>query len=163
MSETEILELNELSEKLKQAREAQGFSIETVAEKLNLSQDQLTKLESLHKEVSGLTPFERGYIRSYAHFLNVDLSSFESQFPDGTGVGSELHPVERYSYKVDVPLMSRKGVKLAVYLILFILFILFVSSLDISFDDFDMTQLTPQETSIALPEQNSTPATPVSK
>lgn len=151
MSEVVSEEVPKLSEKLKQAREDQGWTLETVAEKLNLSVEQIAKLESMNTDLADLTPFERGYIRNYASLLEVSIEEFESEFPSGTVVGSDLQSVERYSYKVSKPIMSRSWVKMVFYIVIFVVVAWVVSVLDLSLSDFTETQQSETASEILLP------------
>ncbi len=146
-----------VSEKLKQAREDQGLSLEAVAEKLNLSVEQIGKIEQIDSDIAQLSPFERGYIRNYANLLECDISEYEAQFPDGIGVGSELHSVQRYSYKVSKPFVSRKWVKRVFYLLLIIAVLVVLSMLNINIDDFKGVTQSVQESPIALPDIKDSP------
>ncbi len=143
-----------ISAKLKQMREEQGLSVEAVAEKLNLSAEQIYNLEGLSQSLSEMSPFERGYVRNYAALLELSLDEFESEFPEGVKVGSELHSVQRYSYRLSKPIMARGWVKGLVYIVIFIAIIVALSMLNINFDDFkiDEATMTSQETSISLPD-----------
>ena len=60
---------------LKEAREAQGFSIADVARELRLSSSQITALENDdYSELPGTT-YVRGYVRSYARLVKVNEES----------------------------------------------------------------------------------------
>ena len=96
--------LNELFVK---AREAKGFSLETVSSRLNMSVAQLEKLESNAFNPTNLTTFERGYVRNYASLLEIDPDLFDIYFPESNSVCSELHSVQRYSTPVAKPLFGR--------------------------------------------------------
>jgi len=125
MSETAFLndELP-LSEKFIQAREKQNLTLEEAAEHLNLSLEQLTKLESSELDFAKTTTFERGYIRNYAQYLEVDITYFESSFPDVNQVGSELKSMSRFKYPAPKPFF-RSGLGKVVLVICFIAVIAF--------------------------------------
>ena len=134
MAEAESEVVQALPEKLRQERENQGLSLEAIAEKLNLSVEQISQIESVQGNIAELSPFERGYIRNYANLLDVDISPFAEEFPHGSGVGSELQPVQRYSYKLSRPIGSRKWVKKTISLLFIIAIIVLLVKSGINMD-----------------------------
>ncbi len=97
-----------LGHKFAQARDAKKLSQDEVAQALNLTLPQLQKLESESLVLQEMTAFERGYVRNYAQFLGVDIAVYESEFPEGQGVGSELKSMSRFQYPAPKP-MIRAG------------------------------------------------------
>ncbi|MEA3406163.1 MAG: helix-turn-helix domain-containing protein [Pseudomonadota bacterium] len=95
-----------LNQKLVQAREEKGLTQNEVSEALNLRLSQLQKLEQSDLELQSVTAFERGYLRNYAQFLNVDMSDYESEFPESGMVGSDLKSMSRFQYPAPKPLMK---------------------------------------------------------
>lgn len=152
MAETELDSVVTLAIALKQAREEQALSLETVADKLNLSVEQVNNIETNQQNIAQLSPFERGYIRNYAHLLGLDITPFANEFPDGAGVGSELHSVQRYNYKVSKPIASRGWIKktITVFFILVLIFLLAKSgiSLDTLKNLLGLTEISQQEMTI---------------
>lgn len=72
---TETLESLSLGQQLKKAREAQGFSIEDVAQKTNLKKVHIEALENDIFILPNLPPaFVRGYVRNYVRFLRLPES-----------------------------------------------------------------------------------------
>lgn len=134
MAEADTEQALTLPQTLKQEREEQGLSLEAVAEKLNLSVEQISNIESAQADIVDLSPFERGYIRNYASLLEVDMQPFADDFPSGTGVGAELQPVQRFSYKVSKPIGSRGWVKKTMTLLLIVLLIIALAKSGINFD-----------------------------
>ncbi|MEH6627110.1 MAG: RodZ domain-containing protein [Motiliproteus sp.] len=71
-------------EQLKQAREAQGHSIEDTAARLNISAKYIRALEASDIGSLPRMPFVRGYIRSYARLLGLSgdqlVVSFNQEF-----------------------------------------------------------------------------------
>jgi|ACQI01.1.fsa_nt_gi cytoskeleton protein RodZ len=131
MSELEAkTDTHAIAQELKQARESLDWSLDQVAEKLNLSIEQIEKLEQIEKNIADLTPFERGYLRNYANLLDLDISSYENTFPDGVGVASDLHSVERYSYKLAKPIFSRRWAKIVFYLLFLIVLLALISTVN---------------------------------
>ncbi len=164
MSELESEEVVSISSKLKAMREQQGLTTAGVAETLNLSEEQIVDLENNIQSLKTLSPFQRGYLRNYANLLGMDMAELESQFPDGMGVGSDLFSVQRYSYKVSKPLMSRGWVKAVMYVVFAVLIAVGIASLDINLDDLKAVTESSSPKQIVLPEIEETsfaaPATP---
>ena len=140
-----------LSDVLHEARTQKGLSLETLAEKLNLSVSQLQKLESDTLNLSELTTFERGYIRNYASLLEIEIDSYQSAFPDGMAVGSDLQPIHRFSYKSSKPILSKSWVKLLIFIFLVAAIVWGISLLDIDFSQTDVATTLEQATDIKLP------------
>jgi len=63
-------------ERLRETRERAGWSIEQVALKLRLSVAQVTALEKGQRENLPPAPYVRGYLRSYAQLLGMDVQEF---------------------------------------------------------------------------------------
>lgn len=134
MAEADAEVVLTLPETLKQEREQQGLSLEVIAEKLNLSVEQISHIESAQADIADLSPFERGYIRNYASLLEVDMKPFADDFPSGSGVGSELQPVQRYSYKMSKPISSRRWFKKTFSLLIIIFLIVVLAQSGINVD-----------------------------
>ncbi|MEA1990022.1 MAG: helix-turn-helix domain-containing protein [Pseudomonadota bacterium] len=141
-----------LSEVLLEARTEKGLSLELLAEKLNLSVSQLQKFESDSLNLSELTTFERGYLRNYANLLEIEIDSYQAAFPDGMAVGSDLQPLQRFSYKSSKPLLTKFWVKLIIFIIVMAAIVWGVSLLEIDFSQTDMTTTFEQATDIKLPD-----------
>lgn len=62
-----------LGEFLKQVRETHGLSVEYVAEQLKLKNSTVRDLEANHYEHVGGLVYIKGYLRSYARLLNLDI------------------------------------------------------------------------------------------
>ncbi len=72
-------------DRLIEARKWSGYSEEDVAERLKVSVDYIRALETCaYDRLPGLT-FTRGYIRSYAHILEIDADEIIKQFDDFVG------------------------------------------------------------------------------
>ncbi len=73
--------------RLRQAREALGMEIATLAEQLHLSKAMVQALEEENYEVLPARVFVRGYYRNFARAVNVPeeviLSEFEKRCPEG--------------------------------------------------------------------------------
>ncbi|NMZ04389.1 helix-turn-helix domain-containing protein [Pseudomonas proteolytica] len=92
-------------ETLRQARESNGWSLEEVALKLNLTTTSLGNLENgAFDKLPGHT-FARGYIRAYAKLLGTDQVILVQQFDQFTGTdsqGSNVHGLGRIEEPVRV-------------------------------------------------------------
>ncbi|MGL6000098.1 MAG: RodZ domain-containing protein [Pseudomonas proteolytica] len=92
-------------ETLRQARESNGWSLEDVALKLNLTTTSLGNLENgAFDKLPGHT-FARGYIRAYAKLLGTDQAILVQQFDQFTGTdsqGSNVHGLGRIEEPVRV-------------------------------------------------------------
>ncbi len=75
--------------RLRQAREALGMEIATLAERLRLSKAMVQALEEENYDVLPARVFVRGYYRNFARAVNVPeeviLSEFEKLCPEGEG------------------------------------------------------------------------------
>ena len=75
-----------LGKKLSQAREGLGLSVGEVAERLKLSARQIEALEKDDYSNLPETVFVRGFLRSYARFLNLDetevLTDLDAALPN---------------------------------------------------------------------------------
>lgn len=131
MTETEQPKMIELATLLKQAREERKLGLDEVAAKLNLSESKLQAFEQDDLALDKLNNFERGYLRNYANFLEVDISVYEEQFPDGSKVSSQLQSMERFSYEMPPPVSKSKWGKRFYYLMILVviigLFVLFAN------------------------------------
>lgn len=65
---------------LREAREAQGLSLEDVAKAMKLSNSTIRRLESEDWEGMQAPVYVRGYIRSYAHLVGLDEHSLLSLY-----------------------------------------------------------------------------------
>ncbi|MBN2866507.1 MAG: helix-turn-helix domain-containing protein [Thiotrichales bacterium] len=120
-----------LNEKFILAREQKNLTLEEVADSLNLRMSQLNKLENELLDLENMTPFERGYVRNYAQFLEVDIHSYEEAFPESDSVGSELKSMSRYNYPAPLPFFKRGAVK---FILVLIVVVILASLLLMNFD-----------------------------
>jgi cytoskeleton protein RodZ len=71
-----------LGAQLRAAREAQGLSLDQVAQQLKLAQRQVKAMEEENfGELPGRT-FSRGFVRNYARLLNLDAHELLAQLPN---------------------------------------------------------------------------------
>ncbi len=100
-----------LNQKFVEAREARGLTKEDICGQLNLSLAQLNKLEDDALIPAELSFFERGYVRNYAAYLEIDKSEYMHYFPNSSSELHKLHSVRRYSTPVNKPLLGSMLVK----------------------------------------------------
>ncbi|MCF6298679.1 MAG: helix-turn-helix domain-containing protein [Thiomicrorhabdus sp.] len=93
------------------SREAQSLSLEQIASQLNLAPAQLEKLENDTLDPEKLTTFERGYVRNYANFLQIDPAVIDRYFLGFDYGYSDLHAVKKYGCTTQKPLLGRSIVK----------------------------------------------------
>lgn len=150
---TETVEDNQakLAEALYESRNDAGLSLEAVAEKLNLSVERLSKFESSTLKLSDLNTFERGYLRNYARLLNVGIEEYQTEFPDGANVATNLHPIHRYSEHNSKPLMSSGSIKWFFIFCVIALIIWLLYSLGMDFSQTDVIKSIEQATEMTLP------------
>ncbi len=106
-----------LSRLLRDYRKRQSLTLEQVAEHLNLSLEQLKKLEQDDWIPEKLSTFERGYVRNYARLLKIEASVVESYFADCHYQYSALHSVKVYGCSTHKPLWGRLIVKWIVLMV----------------------------------------------
>lgn len=111
MEENTLEESTSLNALLSSTREAQGLSLEQVSKRLNLSLEQLEKLEKDGLEPESLSTFERGYVRNYARLLGIEEGLIENYFANCHHRYSALHSVKKYSCSTHKPLLGRSIIK----------------------------------------------------
>lgn len=116
----------ELSQLLRQKRQADGRTLEALADSFKVSTKHLAAFESDGFDLSQLDSFQRGYLRNYAALFEIDLAEYETFFPDGKLVSSELKSVDSARAHT-APLISTKSLKW-----MLVIFILLVAALLIS-------------------------------
>lgn len=67
----------QLQADLIESRNQKQLSIQDIAEQLKISEESLTLFESPDFDLAQLDSFMRGYLRSYATILSVDLAPYE--------------------------------------------------------------------------------------
>lgn len=143
MTESDKQPQSELAIKLIEARKQKKMSLQDVASKLNLSVDKLQALESEQLDLAKLNNFERGYLRNYAAYLELDISHYEAQFPTGSQIGSELQSMNRFSDEIPAPIVKTSWVKRIYYLLIILLVIGLLVMFTNSFTQSDIHSLVP--------------------
>ncbi len=101
-------------QRLRTERLARNLEFEDVAKHLRLSFQRLSLIEADDYADMGASAFARGYLRSYARFLNVSESEIMQSFDD-LGLGSDIHSNtpklinERMTQHVSHPVARRLG------------------------------------------------------
>lgn len=118
MSEEEHKRSNPLNQLLLLQREEKKLSIEEVADRLNLSVEQVEWMETETLDPEKMTPFERGYVRNYAGLLGINEKDYSDFSPTGEQVPTELHSVKRYnSFEDKKPFIGASLIKKFFFLI----------------------------------------------
>jgi cytoskeleton protein RodZ len=88
-----------LGEFLQKAREKRGFSVEYVADHLKLKISTVKALEANDYHETGGLVYVRGYLRSYAKLLNVNIDQALEEIKDG----SELLTTAKHEQGTSMP------------------------------------------------------------
>lgn len=117
MASEQSIDTMALNVLLREAREAQHLTLDTVSSQLNMSLQQLQRLEDDDLDPTTMSPFERGYVRNYAAMLQIPSAQIEHYFPQSEVV-SDLHSVQRYySFDENKPFFARPAGRALIYLI----------------------------------------------
>lgn len=92
-----------VGQRLREARERQGLSIEDVTAKIKLAPRQIIALEADDFQTLPETAFVRGFVRSYARLLQLDAQQLLEALP-----GAEIAKVEVVADKVEAPFPSER-------------------------------------------------------
>ncbi len=84
-----------LGQLLQKAREQQGLTQGQVAEHLRLTKDMINKIETDHFADQDYSVFVRGYIRSYAKYIQVSQEEVEAFFESLTAVEQQPKPSQQ--------------------------------------------------------------------
>ena len=84
-------------EELRRARNFKNLSLETVAEKLKIRREYLLALETEDLDLLPAGLYAKNYLKKYAEFLEVDLSSHPSLLSD---LQDELKSTDPFSQKI---------------------------------------------------------------
>jgi cytoskeleton protein RodZ len=122
----ERLPLNEL---LMHARQQKQWSLEEVAQRLNLPVSQLEKFEQTALNPVQMGPFERGYLRNYARVLEIDEQQFADYLPNSDQISSQLKSMQRFHYGTPKPLFSGRKMRFLMGLVFLGLLVWLVWSL----------------------------------
>ncbi|WP_373019009.1 helix-turn-helix domain-containing protein [Thiomicrorhabdus sp.] len=125
MVEQESVELA-LNELLLKVRKEKKLTLEEASKRLNLPESQLEQFEQTELNLSEMTPFERGYVRNYAHFLGIDEEVYEPYFPDADDVVSNLKSMQRYQYPTTKPLIRGGLVRFVLLVLLLVVLGVFI-------------------------------------
>jgi cytoskeleton protein RodZ len=92
-----------VGQRLREARERQGLSVDDVVAKIKLAPRQIVALEADDFKSLPETAFVRGFVRSYAKLLQIDAQSLLEALP-----GAKVVPVQVDPLHVESPFPSEK-------------------------------------------------------
>lgn len=110
---------------LKKSREANGWTVEEVAEKLKISASHLYALEDEQVDIASLDPFKRGYLRNYADLLGVDVSNYAEILSEVKSPEASIQPVSAEDPSIK-PVFSMATLKVIFSLVIILLIALLV-------------------------------------
>lgn len=87
------------------AREARGWSLRQVAQRLHITEAQVQGLEDGNYSVLPGATFARGYLKNYARILELDAEPFLQAF-DAANAGSGLHPSRQLLPNGETPMLD---------------------------------------------------------
>lgn len=94
LSEEEVFtSAAELAQVFSEKRKLKNLSIEQIAKEMHLSPKQLAPFEAGNVSLKALSNFERGYLRNYAAFLEVDLACFEDELLSEVDLSADLQAI----------------------------------------------------------------------
>ena len=96
---------NETSQDLRAAREAHGWSLRQVAERLHITEAQVRGLEEGDYTALPGAAFARGFLKNYARLLELDPEPLLRTY-DASNEGSGLHPSETVLPASEGPLLD---------------------------------------------------------
>ncbi|MCW8885259.1 MAG: helix-turn-helix domain-containing protein, partial [Motiliproteus sp.] len=114
-SDVPVDEVVATGERLKQAREVKGVSVEDAAARLNISAKYIAALEAADMQALPGLPFVRGYIRSYSRYLNLPGDELIASFNHEMGVvdAQKVTTINKVGSQVK---LSDTPIRLSVYL-----------------------------------------------
>ena len=92
-----------VGQRLREARERQGLSVDDVVAKIKLAPRQIIALEADDFDALPQTAFVRGFVRSYAKLLQLDAQQLLDALP-----GGEVAKVSAEIEKVEAPFPSER-------------------------------------------------------
>jgi len=85
--------MSALADRFRLAREARGLSLSDVAEKIHIRSIYLDAIERGDWNAVGAPVYARGFIRTYARFLNIDPEDAIAAFAAEAGTSAPVGPV----------------------------------------------------------------------
>jgi cytoskeleton protein RodZ len=92
-----------VGQRLREARERHGLSVDDVIAKIKLAPRQIIALEADDFQALPETAFVRGFVRSYARLLQLDAQSLLDDLP-----GAQVAKIEVNADKVEAPFPSER-------------------------------------------------------
>lgn len=114
-----------LANALKNAREAKGWSIDEVADKLKVGAEHIAYLESSQLDIASLDPFKRGYLRNYAEIVGLDIAAYSEVFSDVKATEAPLISVSSEDPSIK-PVFSMAALKIITSVVIILLIALLV-------------------------------------
>ncbi|MHB1269024.1 MAG: RodZ domain-containing protein [Acidithiobacillus ferriphilus] len=110
------------SQDLRAAREARGWSLRQVAERLHITEAQVKGLEEGDYTALPGAAFARGFLKNYARLLDLNLEPLLKTY-DASNEGSGLHPSENVLPSNEGPLLdySRRRLFFSVLIVIAII------------------------------------------
>ncbi|CDQ10072.1 Transcriptional regulator, XRE family [Acidithiobacillus ferrivorans] len=96
---------SEISQDLRTAREAHGWSLHQVAERLHITEVQVKGLEEGNYAALPGAAFARGFLKNYARLLELNPEPLLKTY-DASNEGSGLHPSENVLPNCEGPLLD---------------------------------------------------------
>ncbi|WP_221032305.1 helix-turn-helix domain-containing protein [Actomonas aquatica] len=105
--------MQNIGERLEEARKRKGISIREAAEATKVRGDYLHKFESNQFDINLPDIYVRGFLRNYAHFLNLPaekiINDYNSLGHGGSATSSRPKPLNRETYgRMDLTVSSSK-------------------------------------------------------
>lgn len=101
MNDNDNADNQRLGNALTKARLKQDLTQEAIADMLKLSVNKIAEMESF-SQLAGLSMFDRGYVRSYADKVSLDLTPFEMADTQLAGLATELKPIAKIDWSKPV-------------------------------------------------------------
>ena len=96
------MDLIEIGAALREARERKGLSIETVEERTKIAPSVIVALEEGNRERFPHPVYARGFVRSYAMLLGLDVTELCAHFGRAYPVSTESEPPEHHATHIRV-------------------------------------------------------------
>ncbi|MCG3202289.1 MAG: Cytoskeleton protein RodZ [Gammaproteobacteria bacterium] len=92
VEEATVSSLQQLGERLRQAREAHGLNVQDIAARLHLSASVVATIENGAFEQLPAATYARGYMRAYAHLVGLNPESLLAAYDQYATQPPELNP-----------------------------------------------------------------------
>ncbi len=148
-------------EKLRDAREEKGFSIEKIEEETKIRK---LYLEALEKEAFTILParvYAIGFVKRYAQFLDMDVEELTREFKElAYGAGEEIETPVFQAPAAKKPKLIRIPVKNLFFAIAFLMLVIWAGNFLLDYISNGITKLEISKTP-SVNEKNNLPPSPV--